>query len=173
MNVKKNISENGKQCVINVYGGNVQVLPGATTAVQNNYGDRFASVAVSSVNSESVDSRASGVPPSDSSLLSCEGGVEEEEPELSAEERHLNLYVGDVKLLRDYIRRLGECSSARGMAEVVCLMLDETRLAVHTVVTAQFIHTLLPFAEGVTSGMTVDNVRVQIHKMIERRGKVK
>lgn len=122
---------------INIYGGNNQILPNATQAVQNFYGSEFAS-------------------------------KEKEEP-LPPEVQPLLLYINKENLA-DYLARIGECQTATELAAVVLDMVGkESRLTSDLIVKERFIKQLLPFADKITKGATVDNVRQRINDALSKR----
>lgn len=131
---------------IKIFGGTNMIVPAATTAVQNFYGDQFAEVALRPENTEGIES-------------------------LSDTECLLFTYVQDVKKVREYVRLIGKCTSAHDLAGVVGIMLGETGVDKDTVVKAAFIQVLLPFASQLTSGAKVDNVRQHINNMLIGRRK--
>lgn len=136
------------ELMINVFGGNVQIAPVATTATQILYGGRDTEVAIQ---------------PEDSERMECT----EEQTEA---ECHLSLYVPDKKRLKNYVKLLGECTHAHEIATVVEeMMTNEERLYKEVVVKASFIELLQPFASRVTSGNTVDNIRQQINNLLADR----
>lgn len=144
---RENIYMNDKPKIeINIFGGTNTIAPAAATAVQNFYGDRFAEVAASPEKEEGIDG-------------------------LNDTECHLFNYVPDIKKVHEYVRLLGECTTAHDLAGVVELMLAEPRVGKDTVVKAAFINVLLPFACQLTSGAKVDNVRQHINNMLMARGK--
>lgn len=131
---------------IKIFGGTNMIVPAATTAVQNFYGDQFAEVALRPENTEGIES-------------------------LSDTECLLFPYVQDVKKVREYVHLIGKCTSAHDLAGVVGIMLGETGVDKDTVVKAAFIQVLLPFASQLTSGAKVDNVRQHINNMLMGRRK--
>lgn len=131
---------------IKIFGGTNMIVPAATTAVQNFYGDQFAEVALRPEQTEGIES-------------------------LSDTECLLFTYVQDVKKVREYVRLIGKCTSAHDLAGVVGIMLGETGVDKDTVVKAAFIQVLLPFASQLTSGAKVDNVRQHINNMLMGRRK--
>ena len=80
----------------NIYGGNNQILPNATKAEQNFYGDQFAE-----------------------KTLAKDG--EAPQP-LTEEEQALSIYINKVESLRGYITLLRSCKTARDLGEVVATM---------------------------------------------------
>ena len=122
---------------INIYGGNNQILPNATQAVQNFYGSEFAH-------------------------------QEKDEP-LPPEVQPRLLYINKENLA-DYLARIGECQTATELAAVVLDMVGkESRLTSDVIVKERFISLLLPFADKITKGATVDNVRQRINDALSKR----
>ena len=104
---------------INKNGGNNQILPNATEAVQNFYGDQFAE-------------KILGAPTLDSTPS----------PEVSK----LSLYIDKVNL-PGYISQIGECLNATEFAKVVISIFgQESKLTEEEIVKERFIRLLLPFA---------------------------
>ena len=91
------MEENSKSNVtFNIYGGNNQILPNATEAVQNFYGDQFADQKLHS-EGESTDAP-------------------------NEDEQRLAIYINKVKSLRGYISLLTACKKAKEVGEVVATM---------------------------------------------------
>ena len=104
----------------NIYGGNNQILPNATKAEQNFYGDQFAE-----------------------KTLAKDG--EAPQP-LTEEEQALSIYINKVESLRGYITLLRSCKTARDLGEVVATMRQqEPSLTDELIVKQSFISLLLPF----------------------------
>ena len=123
------------QIIIN--GGNNQILPNATEAVQNFYGSVFGS-----------KTNEVPLPPEVQPLLSY------------IEQEHLS----------GYLNRIGECLTATELAVVVMDMLErEGKLTKDTVVKERFINLLLPFADKITKGASVDNIRQRINDAMAKR----
>ncbi len=142
--------EEKSNCTFNISGGNVQILPNATQAVQNFYGDQFAEEALkANANIQSATST----------------------PQLTEEEKALHPYINKVELLKQYTSRLAQCTSASDIGRVVVDMrLDaEVRVDEYEMVKERFINVLLALAPNVTSGKTVSNVRQRINDAWERR----
>jgi len=137
-------------CTFNISGGNVQILPNATQAVQNFYGDQFAEEALKA-NANANTSNAV--------------------PELTEEEKALRPYINKVEILRQYTSRLAECTSASDIGKVVVDMRkdEEVRVDEYEMVKERFILVLLALAPNVTSGKTVSNVRQRIIDAWDRR----
>lgn len=137
-------------CTFNISGGNVQILPNATQAVQNFYGDQFAEEALKA-NANANTSNAV--------------------PELTEEEKALRPYINKVEILRQYTSRLAECTSASDIGKVVVDMRkdEEVRVDEYEMVKERFISVLIALAPNVTSGKTVSNVRQRIIDAWDRR----
>lgn len=78
---------------IQIYGGNNQILPNATYAVQNFYGDELAS--------QNTAGESSSPAP------------------LSPPEQRLSIYINNVDTLRGYLTQLQACKTAKEVGEVV------------------------------------------------------
>lgn len=130
----------------NIYGGNNQILPNATKAEQNFYGDQFAE-----------------------KMLAKDG--EAPQP-LTEEEQALSIYINKVESLRDYITLLRSCKTARDLGEVVATMRQqEPSLTDELIVKQSFISLLLPFVPTWEKGQTIDNIRVAINNAWATRKK--
>lgn len=122
----------------NIYGGNNQILPNATKAEQNFYGDQFAE-----------------------KTLAKDGEVPQP---LTEEEQALSIYINKVESLRGYITLLRSCKTARDLGEVVATMRQqEPSLTDELIVKQSFISLLLPFVPKWEKGQTIDNIRVAIN----------
>ena len=121
---------------ININGGNNQILPNATEAVQNFYGGHFPE-----------------------HPLPGKSAQETEPPEV----RKLALYINKECLGR-YLSLIGECRSATELARVVVEMVEqEPKLFPEEMVKERFIRLLLPFASKLEKGKTIDNIRARIN----------
>ena len=144
--------EEKSNCTFNISGGNVQILPNATQAVQNFYGDQFAEEALKA--NANMQSAAST-------------------PQLTEEEKALQLYINKVEVLKQYTSRLAQCTSAGDIGRVVVDMRRdvEVRVDEYEMVKERFISVLLALTPNVVSGKTVNNVRQRINDAWERRKK--
>ena len=119
---------------ININGGNNQILPNATEAVQNFYGGHFPE-----------------------HPLPGKSAQETEPPEA----QKLALYINKENLGR-YLSLIGECRSATELARVVVEMVEqEPKLFPEEMVKERFIRLLLPFASKLEKGKTIDNIRAR------------
>ena len=127
---------------INIYGGNNQILPNATEAVQNFYvNDHAGQLQVTQTTSASF----------------------------SPEAEKLTRYFAQDRIL-GFLDQIRGCNSATELAQFVVSMLNqETRLTEETVVKECFIILLLPLATNITTGRSVNNVRARINDALEAR----
>lgn len=122
----------------NIYGGSVQIVPNATEAVQNFYGDQFAKKVLGKDHPD-------------------------KEPSYEAKQRLL-VFLEDEKALDKYTALLKVCEDAADVGRVVAIMCEnEPHLDEARIVKKEFIKTLLPFIPNVQKGCGIDNLRVQIN----------
>lgn len=134
------MEDNQKASIIfQISGGNNQILPNATKAEQNFYGDKYI---------EEV------LKPKD----------ETEEAQLSPEATRLSLYINNVEVLAEYVSKLSVCATAKDIALVVMDMVDDQDVKVdqYNMVKQEFIQVLQPLAPKVTC--KVDNIRKYINE---------
>ncbi len=133
---------------INVYGGNNQVFPNATGAVQHIY------VGVQSgVQSDDTPSASPSVAEQDTFV---------------AEKSLLLSYIGDHQKLESYIAGLGECTNASELAQLTVNLSRDCGIDKSVIVKSKFIRLLFPFAHRVMHGKTVGNVRARINAILTR-----
>lgn len=124
--------------------GPTQILPNATTAVQNFYGDEYAKQMA------------------DSSALS--------DAPLTEDEKRLSIYIHEEEKLRGYVASLRACRTAAEVGEVVATLCDrEDRINSALAVKECFISLLLPFLTGLERGKGIDNLRVQINEALAKQ----
>ena len=142
--------EEKSNCTFNISGGNVQILPNATQGIQNFYGDQFAE--------EALKANAN----------TCAANAV---PNLTEEEKALQLYINKVEVLKHYTSRLAQCTSASDIGKIVVDMRNDggVRVDEYEMVKERFINVLLALAPNVTSGKTVSNVRQRINDAWDRR----
>lgn len=142
--------EEKSNCTFNISGGNVQILPNATQGIQNFYGDQFAE--------EALKANAN----------TCAANAV---PNLTEEEKALQLYINKVEVLKQYTSRLAQCTSASDIGKIVVDMRNDggVRVDEYEMVKERFINVLLALAPNVTSGKTVSNVRQRINDAWDRR----
>lgn len=126
-----------------ISGGNNQILPNATEAVQNFYGDNFQP-----------------------HLLAPDG------QQLSQEAARLKPYIGQTDVLVEYVGRLALCADANELGRVVVDMMRDERVKVdaETIVKEKFIRIVMPLAPRITCG--VSNVRKSINNMYDKYRKI-
>ena len=130
--------------IFNISGGNNQILPNATEAVQHFYGDQYAE-----------------------KILQKETPSEPINPALEK----LALYI-NKESLPTYIAQLGACESATELAKVVVsIAQQDSKLTPEEIVKERFIKLLLPFAPKLTKGKGIDNLRARINDAWSTRPK--
>lgn len=130
---------------INIYGGNNQILPNATEAVQNFYSDQLAKHVLQ---------------PSEAN-----------QP-LPEEAQRLSFYINNVEDLSGYLSMLSACTTAKEIGEVVAVMAQkEPRLTKEEICKARFIGLLPPLARKVSDGISIDNLRIHIDNAVAARKK--
>lgn len=133
------MEDNQKASIIfQISGGNNQILPNATKAEQNFYGDKYIEEFLKSKD-------------------------ETEEAQLSPEATRLSLYINNVEVLAEYVAKLSVCSTAKDIALVVMDMVNDQDVKVdqYNMVKQEFIQVLQPLAPKVTC--KVDNIRKYIN----------
>lgn len=132
--------------VFNISGGNNQILPNATQATQNFYGDKYMEEMVKKGNAD-------------------------EAPEIT--KSSLAHYINNVKRLTYYIGKLSSCEDARSLAQVVIEMLEDPEVAIDNdeMVKERFIKKLLPHAPKVTT--TTSNIRQRINDEYDRQKSIR
>lgn len=130
------------QLVFNIYGGYNLILPKATNASQNFYGDTVAEKAISQGNIDIT---------------------------LTPEEQRLSIYINKVETIRNFIGQLTTCRTAKEVGELVTTIRQQENLSEELIVKKDFITLLLPFLVNVETGKGVDNLRVAINNALESR----
>lgn len=139
-------SETHFSIVFNIYGGSNQILPNATSATQNYYGDE-AEPEEDDVNKD-------------------------EEPVLSPEATRLFSYINKVEDLRVYLVQIAECTNAVELARVIVNMAErELKITPEEIVKERFISLFLPLTPLFVSGKTISNIRARINNAWARRPK--
>lgn len=130
----------------NIFGGNIQILPNATTAIQNFYGSRDAEA--------NPDGEKSG------------------ESLLTPEAAKLSIYINKVEDLNIYLAQIVACTSASGLAQVIVNMAErEPKITPEEIVKERFISLFLPITPKITSGKSIDNIRARINDAWAKRPK--
>ena len=125
--------------VFNISGGNNQILPNATKAEQNFYGDKYIE--------EKLRSK-----------------TDNPGPRIDPEATRLALYINNVEALAEYVAKLSACTNAKELAQVVMDMVKDTDVRVDqdNMVKQEFIEVLQPLAPQVTTG--ISNIRKYINE---------
>lgn len=125
--------------VFNISGGNNQILPNATKAEQNFYGDKYIE--------EKLRSK-----------------TDNPGPRIDPETARLSLYINNVEALAEYVAKLSACTNAKELAQVVMDMVKDTDVRVDqdNMVKQEFIEVLQPLAPQVTTG--ISNIRKYINE---------
>ncbi len=127
------MTEKEPQIVINISGGNNQILPTATHAEQHFHG---------------------GSPAAEEPA---------QEAALPDNLQRLSIYISNEEARARYIARLQACQSAAEVGKTVAALVQETPgLTIDTAKTEPFITILLHLAKQVKSGTTVPNFRKAI-----------
>lgn len=128
--------------IFNISGGNNQILPNATQATQNFYGDKY------------IEEMAKMENPQDGTDIT---------------KSPLAHYINNVERLTYYIGKLSSCDDARALAQVVIEMHEDPEVTIdkEEMVKERFINTLLPHAPKVTT--SISNIRQRINDEYDRQ----
>lgn len=129
---------------INIHGGNNQILPNATQATQNFYGNDYIEKMAKSKKAKDIDS-------------------------IDLTKVPLSHYINNVERLSYYTGKLATCDDARSLAQVVLEMCDDTEVKIDNeeMVKERFFSTLLPLAPKVKTG--ISNIRQRINDEAEKK----
>lgn len=132
--------------VFNINGGNNQILPNATQATQNFYGDKYMEEMAKKGNAD-------------------------EAPEIT--KSPLAHYINNVERLTYYIGKLSSCDDTRALAQVVIEMHGDPEVIIdkEEMVKERFISTLLPHAPKVTT--SISNIRQRINDEYDRQKSIR
>lgn len=131
---------------VNIYGGNNQFMPEATTATQNIY----------------VGREAEAHPNEEKSGESL----------LAPEAAKLSIYINKVEDLNIYLAQIVACTSASELAQAIVNMAErEPKITPEEIVKERFISLFLPITPKITSGKSIDNIRARINDAWAKRPK--
>lgn len=132
---------------INIHGGNNQILPNATQATQNFYGNDY----IKEMTKKDDGNEVNVIDPT---------------------KLPLSHYINNVERLFYYTGKLAACEEARSLAQVVLEMRDDPEVKIDNeeMVKERFIATLLPLSPKVTTG--ISNIRQRINDEADRQKKV-
>ena len=150
--------EEKSNVVININGGNNQILPNATEAVQNfnfyaNGGEQKSKAAETGSKAESA-SNAKDVTEGN------EGTVNSDEPEIP--------YINKV-YAKEYADQLRNCADGREVGIIVAKMVKDAGLFEETAKKEMFIEKIMPFLDHLTKGKSVDNIRKHIRNALDEQ----
>lgn len=130
----------------NISGGNNQILPNATQAVQYFYGNEFSENA-------------------------CDKESDKHCSLSSAEVQKLHVYIKDMSVLSDYVSRLGQCKTAKEIGLVVVDMILDEHVSVDQDLAAKavFIEILKDLSPNLDKGGTTNNIRQRIQDAWSKR----
>ena len=133
------MEEKASSIVINIHGGNNQILPNATKAEQHFH---------------YTQGKPEELAPEDPSS-----------PWTPADEARLALYIDKEENVQSYIATLTACRTVAEVGEAVVRMcVNEPKVDETLIVKKAFIEVLLPFLTGLEKGKGIDNLRVYINK---------
>ncbi|MEE0522021.1 MAG: hypothetical protein UDK36_11640 [Bacteroidaceae bacterium] len=141
------MEEEKAKMTFNISGGNVQILPNATEAVQNfNYYGL----------SDAVTHCTPGTP-------KAAAATDLTAPTAPDHSSRFAIYINNVETRERYISQLKNCQSAAEVGRTVVAMVQEVPgLTFETAKTEPFISILLCLATSVTKGITIENFRKAI-----------
>lgn len=130
--------------IIHIHGNVNQILPNATRSEQIYYSDRYIEERLSG--RDSVAFR---------DLLSADVAGSPLLP-----------YIAEVEVLRDYTRKLADCTDAKSVGRMVVEMVKDSsvRIDKDMMVKASFIERLKPMLVNLTHGTGTDNLRKYINQ---------
>ena len=135
-----------QEIIIEIYGGHVQILPAATQATQNFYGNAFA---------ERVADQ------------------KQEEKPFQEERQQLARLIGPSRL-DEFLDKIAQCATAAELGVVVVAMVGEDNsLTEQEMVKESFIKLLQPFAVNIRKGNGVDNLRYYINEAWAKKDKTR
>ena len=135
-----------QEIIIEIYGGHVQILPAATQATQNFYGNEFA---------ERVADQ------------------KQEEKPFQEERQQLARLIGPSRL-DEFLDKIAQCATAAELGVVVVAMVGENNsLTEQEMVKESFIKLLQPFAVNIRKGNGVDNLRYYINEAWAKKDKTR
>ena len=152
------MEENKSNVTINIQGGNNQILPNATHAVQYFYGDKFAH--------EKQIEKAENIISDSNRGNSRSESISEEAT------KRLSIYISESEQLLYYIEKLKVCTTAAELAKVAMEIYKTPEIESvdkEEVVKARFIETILALCPKLTKGNSISNIRIQINELLMKR----
>ena len=138
--------------VINIHGGNNQILPNATEAVQNFHFH--------------TDGREC--------MSDTTNPVQEERTASDTTQNQLDVDLPSIpyinkEYVKAYAERFRHCATASEVGAAVADMVKEAGLFEETAKKEMFIEKLVPLLDSVTKGKSVDNIRKHIRVALDRQ----
>ena len=152
--------------VFNIYGGSNQILPNATSATQNYYGDEaeLEKDDVSKDKELALSPEAPRPPPPPPPAAAPRPSP------APPEAMRLFSYINKVEDLRIYLVQIAECTNAVELARVIVKMGErEPKITSEEMVKERFISLFFPLTPLFVSGKTVSNIRARINNAWARR----
>ena len=152
------MEENKSNVTINIQGGNNQILPNATHAVQYFYVDKFAH--------EKQIEKAENIISDSNRGNSRSESISEEAT------KRLSIYISESEQLLYYIEKLKVCTTAAELAKVAMEIYKTPEIESvdkEEVVKARFIETILALCPKLTKGNSLSNIRIQINELLMKR----
>ena len=152
------MEENKSNVTINIQGGNNQILPNATHAVQYFYGDKFAH--------EKQIEKAENITSDSNRGKTRSESISEEAT------KRLSIYISESEQLLYYIEKLKVCTTAAELAKVAMEIYKTPEIESvdkEEVVKARFIETILALCPKFTKGNSISNIRIQINELLMKR----
>ena len=147
--------------IINITGGNNQILPHAVHATQNFFGDQFA-----------PEQLCQEVPVEADVPVIVRESCHPQSSELSDNAVRLRKYVDTDENLRIYLQQIQVCETATALAQVVVNMEQQERNLLRSETTKErFIRLVLSLAPNIQRGNTVNNLRARIYDAQQRKNK--
>ena len=123
---------------ITIHGGNNQILPNATEAIQNFYVGEYCG----ETSQEEGDGRSGLMP----------------------ETIRFRAYINKEEDLERYLAQIVECRTVTELAQVILVMQEnELKITPEEMVKERFIRLFLPITPRITKGKSVSNIRARIN----------
>lgn len=123
---------------ITIHGGNNQILPNATEAIQNFYVGEYCG----ETSQEEGDGRSGLMP----------------------ETIRFRAYINKEEDLERYLAQIVECRTVTELAQVILVMQEnEPKITPEEMVKERFIRLFLPITPRITKGKSVSNIRARIN----------
>ena len=123
---------------ITIHGGNNQILPNATEAIQNFYVGEYRG----ETSLEEADGRS----------------------DLMGEAVRFRAYINKEEDLERYLAQIVECRTVTELAQIILVMQEnEPKITPEEMVKERFIRLFLPITPRITKGKSISNIRARIN----------